>query len=271
MTPEECRLVIPQYLSGDLTLAETAVFEEQLAASPALRLEVEELRALWDDLGELPQPEPSAALRARFYQRLNKLTYDSQQPAAKTSRFSSWKFGPLAQLAAGLLIFASGLYLGRVQFEEHSRNDEMAQMRTQVQGLREMVALSLLERQSATSRLQGVSWSSQVDRPNSELLSALLLALNHDANVNVRLSSLDALEKFTKLDKSTQNAALGQALVDSIQSQDSPLVQIALIDSLVHIRNRSAAPELKKLTTDTTANPAVRQRAQWGLQRLNYE
>jgi hypothetical protein len=148
---------------------------------------------------------------------------------------------------------------------EPARTDEMAQMSSQVQNLREIVALSLLDRQSAASRLEGVSWSSQVDRPNQELLSALLMVLNHDSNTNVRLSSLDALERFS------YDAAVGKALVDSLQQQDSPLVQIALIDSLVHIHNRAAAPELRKLTGDTEINPAVRQRAQWGLQKLNFE
>jgi hypothetical protein len=263
MTPEECRLLIPQYLSGHLTASESDVFEEQLASSAALRLEVAELRELWDGLALLPEQQPSPALRARFYQRLNKL---QPTPACVTpKRFSAWKFGPLPQLAAGLLIFVLGLYLGRVQFDERAHVNEIAQMRSQVQSLREMVALSLLDRQSATSRLEGVSWSSQVDRPNSELLSALLLALNHDSNVNVRLSSLDALERFTK------NAAVRQALIDSIQRQDSPLMQIALIDSLVHIRNHAAAQELKKLTADASLNPVVRQRAAWGLQKLNYE
>jgi HEAT repeat protein len=83
--------------------------------------------------------------------------------------------------------------------------------------------------------------------------------------VNVRLSSVDALEKFNK------NATVTQSLIDSIQRQDSPLVQIALIDALVRIRDHAAAEELKKLKTDTKANPSVRKRAQWGLQKLNYE
>jgi hypothetical protein len=155
------------------------------------------------------------------------------------------------------------MYLGRVNMHEQTRTDEMAQMKSQVQNLRAMVALSLLERQSATSRLEGVSWSSRVDRPDSELLSALLGALNHDPNVNVRLSSLDALEK------STHDAAVRKALVDSIPLQDSPLVQIALIDALVRARDNAAATELKKLVHDREINTAVRQRAQWGLERLS--
>jgi hypothetical protein len=258
MTLEECRLLIPQFLAGQLTPAESELFTAELTNNSALRCEVEELRSLWEDLALLPEAQPSPALRARFYQKLNAL-----QRTPKRAPW--WTLHWPRQLAVGLLLFAVGLYIGRVSMDARVHSDEMAQMRSQVQGLQEMVALSLLDRQSATSRLEGVAWSSRVERPNSELLTALVLALNHDPNVNVRLSSIDALEKFTR------DAAVSKALVDSIQRQDSPLVQVALIDSLVHLRNRDAAGELKKLTADTEINPAVRQRAQWGLEKLTYQ
>jgi hypothetical protein len=132
-----------------------------------------------------------------------------------------------------------------------------------VQSLRQTVALSLLDQQSATSRLEGISWSSRVERPEPDLVSALLTMVGHDPNTNVRLSALDALEKFAG------DPTVRKALVDSLPRQDSPLVQIALIDALVHLRDRAAAGELRKLTGDAEANAAVRQRAQWGLERLS--
>jgi hypothetical protein len=132
-----------------------------------------------------------------------------------------------------------------------------------VQELRQTVALTLMDRQSATSRMEGVSWSMQMDQLDPELRNALVQALNHDPNTNVRLASLDALEKFTR-DKDVR-----QALVSSIRQQDSPLVQIALIDSLVHIQDRAAAGEFRKLTEDQALNAAVQQRARWGLQKLS--
>jgi HEAT repeat protein len=134
-----------------------------------------------------------------------------------------------------------------------------------VQILRQTVALSLLERQSATSRLEGISWSSRVEHPDSDLVSALLSTLNSDPNINVRLSALDAVEKFSG------DPTVRKALVESISHQDSPLVQIALIDAVVHMRDDTAATELRKLTGDREVNAAVRQRAEWGLQKLSYQ
>jgi anti-sigma factor RsiW len=261
MTPEDCRLLIPEYLSGRLTPVEKEFFEREIENDPGLRREVYELRSLWEGLALLPEERPSAAMRAQFYKKLNAL----QRGARLVEKRPWWTLAWPRQLAAAALLFAVGLYAGRESVDARVHKDEIAEMRSQVQGLQEMVALSLLDRQSANSRLEGVAWGSRVERPNNELLAALVLALNHDPNVNVRLSSIDALEKFA------HEAAVSQALVDAIGRQDSPLVQVALIDSLVHIRNRGAAVELKKLTSDTETNPEVRQRAQWGLEKLTYQ
>jgi hypothetical protein len=263
MTSEECRLLIPQYLSGRLTPVEQGLFEAELSTSADLRLEVEELRSLWEGLGGLPEEHPSVALRARFYQRLNEINNARSSPAR--GGFAWWKpglSGLVRQATMALALVALGVYVGRGNRSGPASTAEVQQLQGQVQNLRQTVALSLLDRQSATSRLEGISWSSQVQRPDDQLMAALLRTLNHDPNVNVRLSSLDALEKFSG------DAAVRKALVASLSIQDSPLVQIALIDALVHARDNGAATELKKLTTDSDMNAAVRQRAQWGLQRL---
>jgi HEAT repeat protein len=267
MTFDEIRLLIPQYLSNQLEPAERAMFEEQLAASVQLREEVEELRTIWEALGLLAGEQPSAAMRARFYQRLNALQReDSPRVRAKLTR---WNANVLTQLLGAAAVFVLGIYVGRAApfggVTPGVSAAEVAQLKTQVQGLHETVALSLLQRQSATSRLEGISWGSRVDRPDEELLSALVSTLNQDPNTNVRLAALDALEKFST------DVTVRKALVNSLTVQDSPLVQIALIDSLVHVHDDAATGQLRKLTRDDHVNVSVRQRAQWGIQKLTYQ
>jgi hypothetical protein len=218
-------------------------------------LEKEGVREIWDQLSELPQPEPSAALRARFYQKLN--------AATREPRGVVWKRRLLWQVAAAVVIFALGMGVGRLQAPRTEKPTEISQLRSQVEGLRQTVALSLMDKPSASSRLEGVEWSSQVAKPDEELIRALLTTLNHDQNINVRLASLDALEKFTS------NGKVRQALVQSISKQESPLLQIALIDALVHIRDQAAAEEFKQLSGNTQVNSIVRQRAQWAVEKLS--
>jgi len=263
MTLDEIRLLIPQYLSGQLTPEELSVFEAELHDRSELRVEVEELRVLWEGLGLLPQENPSVAMRAHFYQKLNALSRGDSSP--RVARFTWWRPTLALHCGAAAALFMLGIFVGRGNSGKTATGDDIAQLRTQVQSLRQTVALSLLDRQSASSRLEGVSWGNQVDRPDQELLSALLSTLNHDPNTNVRLASLDALERFGT------DAEVRRGLVGAIPHQDSPLVQIALIDALVHMRDNAAATELRKLSGDGKVNAAVRQRAEWGLTKLKYE
>jgi hypothetical protein len=266
MTSEELRQLIPEYLAGRLGEAEKRQFEAQLSGNAELLMHVEELRATWQDMGRLPMQVPSAALRARFYRRLHDIE-TGREPVPRGA-FMWWKpglSGLVRQVTIVLALFCLGMYVGRVSvgFGKQS-NEETARLQAQVESLRQTVALSLLGRQSPASRLEGVTWSSQVQRPDRDLLSALISTLQTDPNTNVRLAALDALEKFSA------DPQVRQALINAVGHEDSPLVQIALIDSLVRLRDQKAAGELQKLSTETDANAAVRQRAQWALKTLSF-
>ncbi len=109
---------------------------------------------------------------------------------------------------------------------------------------------------------RGVSWAYQAEPSNKEILSALVAAINHDTNVNVRLAAVDALHTFAG------SPAARQAAVQALPSQDTPLVQVALIDLLVDLKDRQAAGDLQKLVADNSVNGGVKQRAQWALEKL---
>ena len=268
MTSEQLRQMIPEYLAGRLGPAETEFFEAEMRTNAELQIEVEELRPTWQSLGAIPAPQPSAALRARFYQRLHDLQ-SGRSPAVRGG-FAWWKpglSGLVRQIAVVLALFCAGMYAGRLTMSgsgSGASNGDASQLRAEVQSLRETVALSMIDRQSPASRLEAVSWGSQVEHPNRDLMGALISTLEHDANTNVRLAALDALEKFSN------EAQVRQVLVDALAHQDSPLVQIALIDALVHMRERGATGEFRKLSRESDANAAVRQRAQWALDTMKF-
>jgi hypothetical protein len=125
-----------------------------------------------------------------------------------------------------------------------------------------MVALSLLQQQNASDRLQGVNWAYRVERSDTEVLSALLYTINHDANVNVRLAAVDAMRTFG------ESPVARRGLQQAVAKQDSPMVQIALIDQLVELKDGGARPVLQSLAADATANAEAKERARWALDRL---
>ena len=94
------------------------------------------------------------------------------------------------------------------------------------------------------------------------MVAALLDALMHDPNVNVRLATIDALERFASREE------VRRGTIQAVQQQPSPLVQIALIDFMVKTNERESVPTLRRLAEDPQADSAVRARATWGLQQL---
>ena len=68
------------------------------------------------------------------------------------------------------------------------RNKEIAKLHEEIASTREMVALSLLQQQSATERLRGVDYTGRMQTMEPEVVSALTEAVAHDPSVNVRLA-----------------------------------------------------------------------------------
>ena len=190
----------------------------------------------------------------------------------------AWHRFAMAGAVAALIVaaFVAGLSWPRPApasqeaSEETLQASSIAGLRSELREMREMLTLSLMQQQSATERLRGVSGSAQIDQPGNEIVGALLDTLMHDPNVNVRLACVDALRRFSGQDQVRRGTI--QALAES----SFPLVQIALIDYIVENKDRQAADALRqaadalrRLSTDAMANEAVRGRAAWGLQQLN--
>jgi hypothetical protein len=178
-----------------------------------------------------------------------------------------WFSQPVAQagLAAAMLfvgVIVGGLGRPAAPPSQPAAAD-LVDLRRELHDMREMLTLSLMQQQSATERLRGVSGSSQIEQPGTEIVRALLDTLMHDPNVNVRLASVDALRRFAS------QAVVRQATIEALGETSFPLVQIALIDFMVETKDKSALDALRRLSEDAMANEAVRGRAAWGVQQLN--
>jgi len=273
MTCATIRERFVDYLTGELPSGEWAEFRGHLASCGACREELEALSAVWTKLGVLPQETPSGALRSRFYGMLEAYKEGLGKDRKKISvgevlslwlgRFMPRK--PAYQIALALVLMAAGLgsgYLMNVRSRTTART-EVAGLRSEVDEMRRIVAVSLLKQASPSERLLGVSWSARIDRPGDEIIQALLDTLNLDSNVNVRLAAADALYLFY------DHAEVREGLVDSLARQTSPLVQMSLINLLVEIRERRAVEALRQLVQDEKLNPKVKKRAELGLVQLS--
>jgi hypothetical protein len=274
MSCERIREQIPELLGGRLEPIAREKLIDHLETCSACRGEVADLGIVWRALDTMAEPEPSPQMRARFLETLRAYEEGFQEAQRKQTysapRESWWaKLWPAnpawgAAFAAAMLLV--GVVGGRLLLAppgtETPVNGEMTQLRAQVESLRQLVALSLLQEQSASARLRGVNYSYQMTQPDREVQQALLHAVNRDSNVNVRLSAVDALAKFAS------SPEVRRALVDSLPMQDSALVQVALIDLLAQIEAREAAPAIRKLSEQAGIDESVRARAASAAEKL---
>lgn len=133
-------------------------------------------------------------------------------------------------------------------------NEDVHALREEVRSLSHLVALSLLRNESASDRLQGVSYSRQSSATDPRVLAALLEAANRDANDNVRLAAIDALKPLLG------RREVRDRLLQGFDGQRSPLVQIALVDAIATSTLGEAESLLRSLLARPSLDPAVRQR-----------
>ena len=256
MKCEDCRVRMPEYWQEELDAEQQAHMEMHLASCTACREEAETLRVIWSGLGEIPGERPRRELRARFYERLDAYQHGFAEadPPSRERKGAMWWVAAAAMLVIG---FAAGFLI-----DSRRDNVQLAELRNEVGSMRQMVTLSLLQQQNASDRLKGVNWAYRFERSDTDVLAALLHTVNHDASVSVRLAAVDAMRSFE------DSPIVRKAVVQAIGKQDSPMVQIALIDQLTDLHEREAVPALQSLAQNAAVNPEVRQRAQWALGRL---
>jgi hypothetical protein len=257
MTCDENKLLLADYWSQTLSAAQEIAFETHLSCCETCRREADRLGVLWRNLGAAASAEePADAVRTRFYETL----------AAYRDGAAAGRWNPLWQIAAGVALLLAGTGLGYSWHRSQAASAEVTQLRGEVGTMRQLVALSLLQQQSASERLRGVSWAYQVEPPDPEVLTALLAAVNHDPNVNVRLAAVDALRPFAS--SPATRPMTRDAAIQALSRQTAPIVQVALIDLLVDLKEKSAEQALRSVASDNSADAGVRERAHWALETL---
>jgi anti-sigma factor RsiW len=269
MNCEQIAELLPDYLQENLPAEQRELVDHHLAGCAECRDDV----AIWNKLSLLPREEPSPDSRERFDTMLQayRSGRDDRIPAnpSREKRASFWdalRWGlrsPAGAVAWSMAVLVLGVSIGMHETSSNSHSQQLAQMHSELTSMRQLVALSMLQQDSASGRLEGVTWTRREEKLEPQVLSALLHTLRYDTSVDVRLAALDALSRH-----STQ-PQVRKSVVDSLQEQQSPLVQVALIDQMVQWRETEAAQRLQTLQQNPKLNPTVRQRAEWAISKLN--
>lgn len=124
------------------------------------------------------------------------------------------------------------------------------------------MTLALLDNPSASERIRGVSYTDEMKHVDAQVIDALLATLNNDPNVNVRLSTLDALTHLAN------RPEVRQGLIASITTQDSPLMQSAIADVMLKLQEKKSIKSFKELLKQKDLDRGVREKISKTINRL---
>ena len=264
MTCEKTQERFADYLTGDLDATGRKDVQDHILDCAACREDLENLTVIWAKLGVLPEEQPGGGLRHRFYTMLEeyKDRLEAERQAARAASGRAWFSFQRPAFAASFSAFILLVGAAAGWLAGGGSAVKRAGLAREVQDMRQQVALSLLSRPSAADRIQGIGYSAEVRNPKDETLAALFNAVDTDPNPNVRLAAVDALYLFR------DRPGVRESLVRSLSIQAYPLVQVALIDFLVEVRETRAVEALKKLIEGGELTPQVKQHAEQGLKQI---
>lgn len=218
--------------------------QQMIESDESLQKRVNELQELLTIIEASEEVEVPSHISANFQTALI-----HEEMKQQKSSFS-WM-----QIAASIAILLLGFSLGTWSSGTNGSSEELAQLRNEVQSLREVTLKSTLQRHSASERIMAVNQIDETTHVNQDLLATLLATLNSDESPNVRYAALQALRRYIN------DENVKAELVKSLERQSDPLIQISLITILVEAEEHSVIAPLREILKNEEITPEVKQQA----------
>ena len=253
---EKNQKLIAEYLQGTLDEEGKKQIEALIAKGDIDFIDFRAMEQLHDELDMIPVPEPSNQVSSNFYAML-----EAEKKTAKNSIFKEFeeriielfRYLTLPRLAYACLLLIVG---GIVGSQLNSQDSEIEQLTTEMQTMREMMMVSLLEGPSTTDRLKAVNISAQLPNVDDKAIRALLFTLNNDESVNVRVQSVEALSRWGN------DETVRQGFVRSIANQESEIVIVALADAMVELGLKKSSNEFQRLIDENEMSDITKQKVE---------
>lgn len=246
--------LLPEYLDGLLEEAQRQEVERHLHSCGACAKELEELKIVFGAFKKEGEATPPESLAINFYALLEKERELAQGLSPSRGKGRNWNGWAVMGLraAAGIALLIGAFFLGKYR-EAQEHHQEMAFLRAETLEVRQTAMLSLMENRSASKRIQGVNYITQLDHLDKAIINALTDRMLYDENTNVRLTAVEALGKFTASKK------VKAAFITALKTERDPTVQIAIIHTLVRIQEKKALAPMRELLEQEDTQPFVKE------------
>lgn len=257
MEREKLESLLIDYIDGKLDGLEKETIEKELIENTKTQHLYSQLKEVVNAMDVASEFELSASHGKSFQEMLKR------EMATQTQSRTIFFTPVMYRAAAAIALILSGVAIGYWINESNQHDQELAALKTEMQATKQLMLSMMSDNQSASQRMQGVNVALTISRADDEIVKALSNTLNEDPNTNVRLAALDALSKFI------DEEIVRRALVTSLSKQNDPIVQIALIQLLVRMKEKSVVNTLEKIIENEKNLPAVKDEAYTGILKLS--
>ena len=254
---EKLETQLIDYIDGKLSEAERKSVEQELMNNnEAFRL-YEQLKEVIQVMNKAASLEPSPKLKQDFDQLLKSEIISHKRH--KTIFFQPAFYRVAAAVALLIIGGGIGFWISR----QHDQQQEIVKIKEEMEATKLMMMSMIDNNQSASQRILGVNVALTIRNADDEVVKALAKRMNEDPNTNVRLAALDGLSKFH------QEPHVRKILIESLSTQKDPMVQIALIQLMIEIKEKAVINDLKRIVDDEGTMNAVKDEAYSGLMKLS--
>lgn len=262
---EQIKELIAEYLTAEISEENLKKLEE---IAEEKEIQLSDLVEMYQQLDKIDVPEHSQQMDNNFYEMLNK---EKAIISRKTNRWSKfWEqiiqiitVPQVPKLAYGFILLLIGLLIGNMILPNRGYEEQITAMSSEMSEMRKMMVLSMLEDDQATDRIKAVGYVEEMNEVDTKVINALFKTLNNDKNINVRLVSLETLQKFTHL------ALVREGLIKSLEKQESPIVILELAEVLIQLQDKKSIEKLENLLKKEDLDPNLRMTIESGMKRIS--
>ena len=257
MDSEKFEMQLIDFIDGKLTEAERHEVEQELMRNEKAYKLYEQFKEVMKAMDHAKKLEPSPQMKERFDQLLAAEVATTKKAKVIFLRPAFYR------VAAAIALLVIGGGVGFWISRQNSQREEIARIRQEMEATKAMMMSMIENQQSASQRMQGVNVALSIEKADDEVVTALVNTLNNDPNTNVRMAALDALSKFHR------EPHVRKVLIDALSNQKDPLVQIALIQLMVKMKETGVVDDLKRIVEDDETMEAVKDEAYSGILQLS--
>lgn len=242
------------YFEGALSSDEKATLLKEINNSDTTKELFETYQSMYQGLDATIIHQPSVHLKNNFYRHLE----STEKIISLKSKRTSFSIRPYLKYAAiGLILITFGALIG-INWSQNQQvstiNQEMIALRTEMK--------NLLKNESTSVRIRAINMSNTLIETDEGIVQVLIKTMDGDDSENVRLATIDALEKFA------HHPIVRTTFLNTLDKENSDFIKIKIINILASIKEPSAVRYLEQIIEDKNASRYLKHEANLGKEAI---